>query len=115
MRYDKRNTIVSASSAVAILAIATGAYFAGSSVGLPKFDLAAWGADTGITDISSTKIPLRQAAEDPLGDQSVELSATQLKTVKVEAVGEHSFPIEKEAVGSIDFNQEMSVQVSNSS
>ena len=111
MRYDTRNAIVSTSSAIAILFIATGAYFAGSPVGLPKFDLAAWGANTGNTDISSTKKPLRQAAEDPFGDQSVELSATQLKTVKVEAVGEHSFPIEKEAVGSIDFNQEMSVQV----
>lgn len=109
MGYDKRNTIVSASGAAAILVIATGAYFAGSSVGLPKFDLAASAANNGVTDISSTR--KGQAADDPLVAQSVELSDTQLKTVKVEAVGEHSFPIEKEAIGSIDFNQEMSVQV----
>jgi membrane fusion protein, heavy metal efflux system len=111
MGYDKRNTIVSASGAAMILVIATGAYFAGSSVGLPKFDLAASTANTGVTDISSTKKSRRQVADDPPFAQSMELSDTQLKTVKVEAVGEHSFPIEKEAVGSIDFNQEMSVQV----
>src|SRR6202008_1110074 len=35
----------------------------------------------------------------------------QLSAVKVEPVGEYVFPIEKEAIGSIDFNQEMSVQV----
>jgi cobalt-zinc-cadmium efflux system membrane fusion protein len=42
---------------------------------------------------------------------SVELSDTQLKSVKVAPIGEHAFPIEKSAVGSIDFNEEMSVQV----
>src|SRR5262249_25098943 len=31
--------------------------------------------------------------------------------VKVEPVGEYVFPIQKEAIGSIEFNQEMSVQV----
>jgi cobalt-zinc-cadmium efflux system membrane fusion protein len=39
------------------------------------------------------------------------LSDSQLASVKVEPAGEYVFPIEKEAVGSIDFNQEMSVQV----
>ena len=42
---------------------------------------------------------------------SVDLSDLQLASVKVEPVWEHVFPIEKSAVGSIDFNQEMSVQV----
>jgi membrane fusion protein, heavy metal efflux system len=42
---------------------------------------------------------------------SVDLSASQLASVKVEPVAERDFPIEKEAVGSIDFNEEMSVQV----
>ena len=42
---------------------------------------------------------------------SVELSDSQLASVKVEPVGEYEFLIEKTAVGSIDFNQEMSVQV----
>jgi membrane fusion protein, heavy metal efflux system len=42
---------------------------------------------------------------------SVDLSETQLASVKVEPVDEREFPIEKDAVGSIDFNEDLSVQV----
>jgi len=42
---------------------------------------------------------------------SIDLSDTQLASVKVEPVGDHGFPVEKEAIGSIDFNEELSVQV----
>src|ERR1700728_2032330 len=42
---------------------------------------------------------------------SVDLSDSQLASVKVEPVEDHDFPVEKEAVGSIDFNEELSVQV----
>jgi cobalt-zinc-cadmium efflux system membrane fusion protein len=42
---------------------------------------------------------------------SVDLSDSQLVSVKVEPVEDHEFPVEKEAVGSIDFNEELSVQV----
>jgi cobalt-zinc-cadmium efflux system membrane fusion protein len=42
---------------------------------------------------------------------SIELSDTQLKSVKVETVGERDFPIEKTSVGSIDFNEELLTQV----
>jgi membrane fusion protein, heavy metal efflux system len=42
---------------------------------------------------------------------SVELSDSQLAAVKVEPVGDHVFKVEKSAVGSIDFNEDMSVQV----
>src|SRR6516225_4869359 len=47
------------------------------------------------------------------GDQqnSIDLSDAQLSAVKVEPVEERDFPTEKEAVGSIDFDEEMSVQV----
>ncbi|HZV20323.1 MAG TPA: efflux RND transporter periplasmic adaptor subunit, partial [Hyphomicrobiales bacterium] len=44
-------------------------------------------------------------------EQSVELSDSQLKSIKVEPVGEYSFPQEKQAVGTIDFNQELLTQV----
>ena len=44
-------------------------------------------------------------------DDSVDLSDTQLDAVKVEPVEERDFPIEKDAIGSIDFNQNLSVQV----
>jgi membrane fusion protein, heavy metal efflux system len=42
---------------------------------------------------------------------SVDLSDTQLGYVMVEPVEERDFPVEKEAVGSIDFDQDMAVQV----
>ncbi len=42
---------------------------------------------------------------------SVDLSDSQLASVKVEPVEDHEFPVEKQAVGSIDFNEDMSVQV----
>ena len=43
--------------------------------------------------------------------ESVDLSEKQLGSLKIEFVGEHTFPVEKRAVGSIDFNEDMSVQV----
>jgi len=45
------------------------------------------------------------------GSDSIDLSDAQLAAVKVEPVEERDFPNEKEAVGSIDFDEEMSVQV----
>ena len=42
---------------------------------------------------------------------SLNLSDKQLESVKVEPASEREFPVEKEAVGSIDFNQDMTVQV----
>src|SRR5262249_57174125 len=41
----------------------------------------------------------------------VVLSGRQVALLRVDTVGDHRFPIEKSAVGSIDFNEEMSVQV----
>jgi cobalt-zinc-cadmium efflux system membrane fusion protein len=43
--------------------------------------------------------------------KSVDLSATQLNAVKVVPVEMREFPVEKDAIGSIDFNEDMSVQV----
>jgi cobalt-zinc-cadmium efflux system membrane fusion protein len=45
-------------------------------------------------------------------NESVELSATQLRSVSVQTVAEHTFTPEQSAVGNIDFNQELTVQVS---
>jgi cobalt-zinc-cadmium efflux system membrane fusion protein len=47
----------------------------------------------------------------PPAADSVDLSDSQLASVKVEPVEERDFPAEKQAVGSIDFNEDMSVQV----
>jgi membrane fusion protein, heavy metal efflux system len=45
------------------------------------------------------------------GKDTVDLSDQQLASVKVEPIEDRDFPQEKEAVGSIDFNEDMSVQV----
>jgi cobalt-zinc-cadmium efflux system membrane fusion protein len=50
-------------------------------------------------------------APPPAPPNSVDLSDSQLASVKVEPVGEREFPVEKDAVGSIDFNEDLSVQV----
>jgi membrane fusion protein, heavy metal efflux system len=42
---------------------------------------------------------------------SIELSATQLQSFKIQPVGTHLFPVQDEAVGSIDFNEDMETQV----
>ncbi|HML08771.1 MAG TPA: efflux RND transporter periplasmic adaptor subunit [Xanthobacteraceae bacterium] len=42
---------------------------------------------------------------------TLNLSDSQLAAVKVEPVEEHEFPVEKQAVGSIDFNEDMETQV----
>jgi cobalt-zinc-cadmium efflux system membrane fusion protein len=52
--------------------------------------------------------PADTAAKDK---NTVDLSDSQVALVKVEPIEEHDFPSEKEAVGSIDFNEDMSVQV----
>ena len=49
--------------------------------------------------------------EQSTPQDSIDLSESQLASVKVAPVEERDFPVEKQAVGSIDFNQDMSVQV----
>jgi cobalt-zinc-cadmium efflux system membrane fusion protein len=66
------------------------------------------------TDIGATTNAI--AAPNDTGSptrstDSVDLSDTQLASVKVEPVEEREFPVEKDAVGSIDFNEDLSVQV----
>ncbi len=41
----------------------------------------------------------------------LELTDKQLDSIKVGTVGEHVFPVQQDAVGSIDFDEDMSVQV----
>jgi cobalt-zinc-cadmium efflux system membrane fusion protein len=59
---------------------------------------------------SKANIATMDAAVDP-GPDSVDLSDSQLSAVKVEPVGVRDFPVEKEAVGSINFNEDLEVQV----
>jgi cobalt-zinc-cadmium efflux system membrane fusion protein len=44
-------------------------------------------------------------------EATVNLSPSQLNSIKIEPVGSYLFPVEKEAVGNIDFDEDLSVQV----
>lgn len=44
-------------------------------------------------------------------EPSVALTDTQLASIKIEAASEHAFPLEQQAVGNIDFNQDLLTQV----
>ena len=89
---------VSAAIVAAIFALVIVLYWASHFGGPPK------GGSTGPHDAA----PSAAAGEH---QDSIDLSDAQLSAVKVEPVGERDFPTEKEAVGSIDFDEEMSVQV----
>jgi membrane fusion protein, heavy metal efflux system len=57
---------------------------------------------------NATASPSTQSNQD---NQIVQLTDSQLKSIKVGPVVEQDFPVQKEAVGNIDFNQDMNVQV----
>jgi membrane fusion protein, heavy metal efflux system len=44
-------------------------------------------------------------------EATVDLTPTQLGAIKIEAVGTHLFSVQKTAIGSIDYNEDLSVQV----
>lgn len=86
-----------ATATAAILAVALVAYWVWPSGG-----------------VGSGPNPPGAGADTPAnaGDSgSVDLSNSQLDAVKVAPVEERDFPVEKAAVGSIDFNEDMAVQV----
>jgi membrane fusion protein, heavy metal efflux system len=83
---------------VGVLAIYGWVHFRGES----KPDLAVTSnADAAVNDRNSASA----------NGNSLELSDSQLATVKVEPVDLRDFPVEKEAIGSIDFNEDMETQV----
>ena len=103
MRSEKRRkAVLTGILAASVLVMAVGGYFRGLSVEWAQSGLGA--------------APTNANAQAGPSDQrpntlTIELTESQLASVKVEPVGEREFPIEKESVGSIDFNQDMSVQV----
>jgi cobalt-zinc-cadmium efflux system membrane fusion protein len=44
-------------------------------------------------------------------EATLDLSSSQLNSIKIEPVGSYLFPVEKEAVGSIDYDEDLSVRV----
>jgi membrane fusion protein, heavy metal efflux system len=87
---------------VGVIAAAIGAYWAWSFGDTSTSDLAATTrASAAVTDAPA-------APHDP---NSVDLLPTQLNAVHVQPVEERDFPQEKQAVGSIDFNEDLQTQV----
>jgi len=86
--------------------------FAAGAVSVTYFG--SW-LQSGVSAVS----PNAEAATEPASSSrtavgevsSVELNEKQLASVKVDEVREATFPVEKSAVGSIDFNEDMTVQV----
>ena len=87
-----RRAVVIVGVAVIVLA---GAYFTGLIGGHPKPSGEAVSA----------------AGEQGESAYSIDLTEKQVSSIKVEPVGEHLFKLEKTSVGSIDYNEDMSVQV----
>jgi cobalt-zinc-cadmium efflux system membrane fusion protein len=109
MRLDLRTTKLTAALAAALGLIVAGACVGFFFADRLRADLAATSAN------AAADQPAAQAsnasAGDPLTAKTVAIAETQLASIKVEPAAERLFPVEKEAVGSIDFNEEMSVQV----
>jgi membrane fusion protein, heavy metal efflux system len=85
-----------------VIAAAIVAYWMWSPSGSTKSDL---------TATTRANAAANDAAAAPRDPNSIDLSDSQLSAVKVRPVEERDFPVEKEAVGSIDFNEDMAVQV----
>ena len=99
---NRINTVAIAVAGLAIVAVAYGVTRLndGSTSGL--------GAGPSEANAQGAAAKPDGAADGP---NSVNLSNSQLASVKVGPVGEREFPIEKQSVGSIDFNADMTVQV----
>jgi cobalt-zinc-cadmium efflux system membrane fusion protein len=96
MRFDRKTIRAGAAVAAALLILAF-IYLAKYSGNAPRSERSAGEPNA--------------AKGGALSAKSVELNETQVKSVKVEPATERTFIIQREAVGSIDFNQDMTVQV----
>jgi membrane fusion protein, heavy metal efflux system len=103
-----RKIIASVAASAAVLGFLAGTYSVGNVGGWLRSWLEAATPDA---NAQTTNPPAAQVAADASGAPSVVLNDKQLASVKVEPVGEYVFPIEKQEVGSIDFNEELEVQV----
>ncbi len=91
VHVNKRFAVVSVTAAAII--VATGFLESGCSRGQ------AANADTPAKSSSSAS------------EATLDLSPSQLNSIKIEPLGSYQFPVEKDAVGNIDFDEDLSVQV----
>jgi membrane fusion protein, heavy metal efflux system len=63
-------------------------------------------------DANTNPVPANSSAsKSSQPDPAVDLSPSQLSSIKIEPVGTYQFPVEKETVGTISFADDLSVQV----
>jgi cobalt-zinc-cadmium efflux system membrane fusion protein len=105
MASVRRTMRTGAAVVIAAVGLVGGLYMADLLGGSTKsgLDIAATRANAQAGDPATAR-----TASDPA---SIELNDKQLASVKVERVDERVFPVEKGAVGNIDFNEEMLTQV----
>ena len=92
-------------AAAALIAAAAGMLAAGCSGGSSAAAAQA-GAEVSSPGKSSAPAPIT-----PPADASVDLNDTQLKAIKFSPAQTHSFSLQRTAVGSIDFDENLAVQV----
>ncbi len=110
MSFNRGRAVVGATIVAAGFMIALGAYVVGFPGGPSRGGPTPSAARA--TDANRPPYEARQrTSADPLTAQSVELSASEFAQFKVEPAVERVFTIQRETVGNIDFNQEMSVPV----
>lgn len=102
---NHRFKTVLATAVAALLCFAAGAYSINRLGGWLPGLLVGAGANARVGDSDAVKT----GSVD--GAPSVELNDRQMATVNVEKVSELTFPSEKSAVGGIDFNEDMTLQV----
>jgi membrane fusion protein, heavy metal efflux system len=110
MSLNTKRAVVGAATVAAGVLIALAAYFVGFPGGPSREGpgrSAATAADTHRPPYGTSP----RTSPDPLTAQSVELSASEFEQFKVEPAVERDFSIQREAVGNIAFNDEMSVPV----
>jgi cobalt-zinc-cadmium efflux system membrane fusion protein len=88
--FNKRLALLSTTAVVGVALVAAGTYLA----------LRGRTADAAETTATSGA-----------GTESVQLTDSQLGAIKIGAIGDHEFVLQKDAVGIIDFNQDLNVQV----
>ena len=109
MAVRKKTVVLWAVAAVALASFAGGAYFA---THVEDFRSAARvTAKAAGTEEETSRASGRAPNPDALDVNSLELAERDVATVKPEVVASREFPVEKTAIGSIDFNQDMTVQV----
>jgi cobalt-zinc-cadmium efflux system membrane fusion protein len=110
MEFGRTITARKVAVAATITGIAVGAFVAWNSGVFSGASAASGASQTAVAQSQPTSYsaPASGGAE---ATSILELNDKQLALIKVSMVSEHIFPLQKEAVGSIDFNENMSVQV----